>query len=54
MSHADVCRQLDELETFLRVVFDSPRYKSLDNENKAMVLSDLSNHGEYHPITYLR
>ena len=39
----------EELEFALRVVLDSPRFSILCNEDKALVLLDLENGGEYAP-----
>ena len=41
---------LNELALALRQVLNSPDYNLLDNENKAMVLLELENGGEYDPL----
>ena len=41
---------VNELEIELRSILNAPRYNLLDNEDKAMLLLELENGGEYDPL----
>ena len=46
-------QKMQELEQKLRSVLNHPEFSSLSNMNKAVVLLDLENEGEYDPLGWL-